>query len=117
LAPERTFDHAINRKEQAEPPWGPIYPMSAHQLNELDKYLKTMMAEGKIADSGSPYGAPILFVLKPDRCLRLEVDYRNLNQLTILNKYPLPLMNELRDHVVGAKVFAKLDLKDGYYLI
>jgi len=91
--------------------------MSAHQLNELDKYLKTRMAEGKIADSGSPYGAPILFVPKPDGCLRLDVDYRNLNQLTILNKYPLPLMNELRDHVVGAKVFAKLDLNAGYYLI
>jgi len=62
LAPRRTFDHAINLKEGAEPPWGPIYQMSAHQLNELDKYLKKMMAEGKIADSKSPYGAPILFV-------------------------------------------------------
>jgi len=69
LAPGRTFDHAINPKERAEPPWGPIYPMLAHQLNELDKYLKTMRAERKIADSGSPYGAPILFVPKPDGCL------------------------------------------------
>jgi len=95
LAPRRTFDHGINRKEGAEPLWGPIYPMSAHQCNELDKYLKKMMAEGKIADSESPYGAPILFVPKPDRSLRLCVDYRNLNKLTILNKYPLPLMDEL----------------------
>ena len=53
LAPRRTFDHAINLKAEAEPPWGPIYLMSAHQLNELDKYLKKMMAEGKIADSES----------------------------------------------------------------
>jgi len=66
LAPRRTLDHAINLKQGAEPPWGPIYPMSAHQFNELDKYLKTMMAEGKIADSESPYGAPSLFVPKPD---------------------------------------------------
>jgi len=86
LAPQRTFDHAINLKEGAEPPWGPIYPMSEHQLNELDKYLKKMMAEGKIVDSESPYGAPILFVPKPDGSLRLCVDYRNLNKLTILNK-------------------------------
>jgi len=117
LAPRRTFDHAINLKEGAEPPWGPIYPMSAYQLNELDKYLKKMMAEGKIANSESPYGAPILFVPKPDGSLRLCVDYTNLNKLTILNKYPLPLMDELRDRVAGAKVFTKLDLKDRYHLI
>ena len=117
LAPGRTFYHAINLKEEAEPPWVPIYPMSAHQLNELDKYLKKMMAEGTIADTESPYGAPILFVPKPDGSLELWVDYRNLNKLTILNTAPLPLMDELRDRVAGAKVFTKLDLKDGYHLI
>ena len=117
LAPRGTFDHAINLKEGAEPPWGPIYPMSAHQLNELDKYLKKMMAEGKSADSESPYGTLILFVPKPDGSLRLCVDYRNLNKLTILNKYPLLLMDELQDRVAGAKVFTKLDQKDGYHLI
>jgi len=74
LAPRRTFDHAINLKEGAQPPWGLIYPISAHQLNELDKYLKKMMAEGKIADSKSPYGTPILFVSKPDRSPRLCVE-------------------------------------------
>ena len=58
LAPRRTFDHAINLKEGAEHSWGPIYSMSANQLNKLDKYLKKMMAEGKIVDSESPYGAP-----------------------------------------------------------
>jgi len=79
--------------------------MSAHQLNELDKYVKKMIAEGKIADNESPYGAPILFFLKPDRSLRLCVHYRNLNKLTILNKYPVPLMDKLRDRVAGEKVF------------
>ena len=117
LAPRSTLDHAINLKEGPEPPWGPIYPMSAHQFNALDKYLKRMMAEGKIADGESPYGAPILFVPKPDASLRLCVDYRNLNKLRILNKYPLPLMDELRDRVAGAKVFTKLNLKDVYHLI
>jgi len=117
LAPRRTFDHAINLKEGAEPPWGPIYPMSAYPLNELDKYLKKMLVEGKIADSESPYSAPILFVPKSDGSLRLWVDYRNLNKLTILNKYPLPLMDKLQDCVAGAKVFTKLNLNDEYHLI
>jgi len=48
LAPRRTFDHAINLKEGAEPPWGPIYPMSAHQLKELDKYLKKMRQRSRL---------------------------------------------------------------------
>ena len=74
-APRRTFDHLMNLKEGAEPLWGPIYPMSAQQLSELDKYLKKLMAEGKIADNESPYGAPILFVAKPDGSLRLCGDY------------------------------------------
>ena len=117
LAPRRTFDHAIKLKEGAEPPWGLIYPMSTHQLNELDKYLKKMMVEGMITDSESPYTCPILLVPKPDGSLRLCVDYRNLNKLAILNKYPLPRMDKLRDRVAGAKVFTKLDLKDGYHLI
>jgi len=117
LARGRTVDHAINLKDGAEPAWGPIYPMAAHKLNEVDKHLKRMMAEGKIADSTSPYGAPIHFVPKPDGSLRLCVDYRNLNKLTILNKYHLPLMDKLRDCVAGEKVFTKLDLKDGHHLI
>jgi len=74
------------------------------------------MAEGKIAYSESPYGTPILFVPKPDGSLRLCVDYRNHNKLTILNMYPIRLMDELRDRVAGAKVFRKL-VKDGYHLI
>jgi len=74
LAPRTTFEHAINLKERAELPRCPIYPMAAHQLNELDKYLKTMMAEGKIEHSESTYSAPILFVAKSDRSRGLYVD-------------------------------------------
>ena len=117
LAPRRTFDHAIDLKEGATPPWGPIYPMSAYQLEEPKKYLCKMLAEGKIVHSKYPAGAPILFVPYPDGRLRLCVDYRQLNILTILNKYPLPLMTELRERVAGATLFSKLDLKDRYHLI
>ena len=100
----------------AVPPWGPIYPMSAHQLDLLDQYLKKMLKQGKISESKSPAGAPILFVPKPDGSMRLCVDYRQLNTLTIVNKYPLPLMTELRDRVAGATIFTILDLEDGYHL-
>ena len=76
-----------------------------------------MLPRGKIVHSKSPAGAPILFVPIPVGKLRLCVDYRQLNKLTILNKYPLPLMTELGERVAGATVFIKLDLKDGYHLI
>jgi len=117
MPPRRTFDHAIDLKEGSEPPWGPVYPMSQYQLNTLKTYLDEMLAQGKITHSQSPAGAPILFVPKPDGGLRLCMDYRQLNKLTILDKYPLPLMSELRDRVAGATIFTKLDLKDGYHLI
>ena len=117
LAPRRTFDHAIDLKEGVIAPWGPIYPMSAYQLEELNKYLCKILAEGEIVHIKSPAGAPILFVPKPDGRLRLCVDYRQLNKETILNKYPLPPITELRERAAGATVITKLDLKDGYQLI
>ena len=117
LAPRHTFDHAIDLKEGATPPWGPIYLMSAYQLEELNKFLEKMLAQGKIVHSKSHAGAPIHFVPKPDGKLRLCIDYRQLNKLTILNKYPLPLMTDLRERVAGATIFTKLDLKDGYHPI
>jgi len=72
---------------------------------------------GKIRRSASPIGAPILFVPKRDGTLQLCVDYRGLNKITIKNKYPLPLMSELRSRLGKATIFTKLDQKNGYYLI
>jgi len=117
LAPRRTFHHVLNLKDGATPPWGSIYPMSAYQFEELNKCLHKMSAEGKIVDSKSPVGTPILFVPKPDGRLRLCVDYRQPNKVTILNKFPLPLMTQLSKRLAGATIFTKLDLKDGYHLI
>jgi len=91
--------------------------MSAYQLEELNKYLQKMLAEGRIVESKSRAGARILFVNKPDGRLPQCVDYRQLNKLTILNKYPLPLMTELRERVAAATIFTKLDLREGYHLI
>ena len=101
----------------AVPTWGPIYPMSAHQLALPDQYLKKMLKQDEISESKLLAGARILFVPKPDGYMRLCMDYGQLNQLTIANKYPLPLITELRDRLAGETIFRKLDLKDGYYLL
>jgi len=117
LAPCRTFDNAIDLKPDTQPPWGPIYPLSQKQLEALRIYLDDMRKRGKISLSKSRAGARILMVPKPDGRLRLVVDYRGLNKVTIHNKYPIPLMSELRDQVHDAQTFAKLDLKDSFRLI
>jgi len=117
LAPRRTFDHAIDLKPDTQPPWGLIYPLSQKQLEALGKYLHDMLKQRKISASKSPAGAPILFVPKPDGRLRLVVNYGGLNKVTIHNKYPIPVMTELRDQVRDAQIFTKLDLKDCFHLI
>jgi hypothetical protein len=76
-----------------------------------------MLEQGKITESNTNMGAPIIFIPKPNGKLRLCVDYRGLNVVTIKNPYPLLLMDELRDGVVGCEWFTKLDLRDRYYLV
>ena len=102
---------------EAKLPDGPIYPLSKKELDALWDNIREMEDHGKIRRSSSPIGAPILFVPKPNGTLRLCVDYRGLNKITIKNKYPLPLMSELRSRLGKATIFTKLDLKNGYYLI
>ena len=76
-----------------------------------------MVAEGKIQRSKSAAGAPILLVRKANGEFRLCVDYRGLNKVTLKNRYPIPLMSELKKRLNRAKIFTKLDLKNGYYFI
>jgi len=112
------YNHEIRLKEGEKPPWGPIYPLSEAELEALREYIKEMMRTGKIRQSTSSAGAPILFVPKPHgQGLRLCVDYRGINRVTIPNRYPLPLMQELQDGIQGAQFFTKIDLKNGYHLV
>jgi len=108
------YDHRIDLILEAQLPDGPIYPLSKKELDLLWDYIREMEDHGKIWRSSSPIGATILFVPKPDGTLRLCVDYRGLNKITIKNKYPLPLMSELRSRLGKATILTKLDLKNGY---
>src|SRR5947209_7012407 len=95
-----------------------VYSLSEIELAALREYLEMMLELGKIRPSMSSAGAPILFIPKPNgRGLRLCVDYRGLNKITMKNRYPLPLMDELRDRVHGSTIFTKIDLKHGYNLV
>ena len=107
--PHEQAEHAI--ETTADPPFRRIYPQSARELEELRRYIVEAKANGWIRDSTSPAGAPILFVPKADGSLRLCVDYRGLNQVTIKNRHPLPLISEIIDRLSGSVVFTKLDLK------
>jgi len=94
------------------PSMGPIakrpYRMLVDELDELKKQLKELSDKGYIRPSASPWGSPVLFVKKKDGSMRMCIDYRNLNAVTIKNKYPLPRIDDLLDQLRNAKFFLKL---------
>src|ERR1044072_9472459 len=87
------------------------------ELVELKSQLEDLMKKGFIRPSVSPWGAPVLLVKKKDGRSRLCVDYRQLNKVTIKNRYPLPRIDDLMDQLKGAAVFSKIDLRSGYHQI
>src|SRR4030081_1277061 len=91
--------------------------MSELELRTLRDHLEKELAKGFIRPSSSPAGAPVLFVKKKDGSLRLCVDYRAINRMTVKNRYPLPLIPELIDRVNGATRFTRLDLPTAYHLL
>ncbi|CAK9780322.1 unnamed protein product [Cutaneotrichosporon oleaginosum] len=117
LPPHRKFDHKITLVEGATPPHGPLYALSPVELDVLKKYLDEMQEIGFIRPSQSPAAAPILFVKKKDGSLRLCVDYRGLNNVTVKNRYPLPLISELLNRLGSAKFFSRIDLRNAYHQI
>ena len=110
LPPHRDYDHSIQLKPDAVPPFSPLRGMSREELVVLLKYLKDNLSTGFIRASSSAAAAPVLFVKKPEGGLRFCVDYRALNKLTVKNRYPLPLIKETLDRLSGAKWFTKIDI-------
>jgi hypothetical protein len=89
--------------------------MAPVELKELNVQLKESEDKGFIRPSVSPWGVPVLFVKKKDGTMRLCMDHRELNKVTIKNKYPLPRIDDLFDQLQGARVFSKIDLQSGYH--
>jgi hypothetical protein len=118
LLPEhRKYDMKIELKTGSQPPYGPIYNLTQDELKALKEYLDENLAKGFIVPSKSPAGAPILFAKKKDGSLRLCVDYRKLNSITVKDRFPIPLINSLIDRLQSAKIFTKIDLRGAYNLV
>lgn len=105
LEPGHTPPHAATRR------------MSVAELDELRRQITEYLDRGWIQPSSSPYGAPVLFTRKSDGGLRLCIDYRAVNRLTLKNRYPLPRIEELLDRMRGASYFTKIDLRSGYHQV
>ncbi|KAI5116151.1 hypothetical protein M0805_006447 [Coniferiporia weirii] len=110
----RPYDHTIDLKPDFIPRDCKLYPLSPKEQLTLDQFLEDNLCKGYIRPSKSPMASPFFFVGKKDNELRACQDYWALNEGTIKNVYPLPLISELMDKLKGAKYFTKLDLRSGY---
>jgi hypothetical protein len=117
LPPERDVEFVIELKPGTAPISRRSYRMPPNELAELKTQLQDLLEKGFIRPSSLPWGCPAIFVKKKDQTLRMCVDYRPLNEVTIKNKYPLPRIHILFDQLTGARVFSKIDLRSGYHHI
>ena len=115
LPPRRGVDHEIELLPGVKPPAKNAYQMAPPELVELRKQLDELLTAGFIRLEKAPYRAPVLFQKKKDGTLRLCIDYRALNKVTVRNKYPLSIISDLFDQLHRVKYFTKLDLRLGYY--
>jgi hypothetical protein len=115
MPPDRDIEFIIELVLGTTPIAQRPYRMYPQELEELKKQLADMLSKGLIRPSASPWGSPVIFVDKRDGTIRLCVDYRKLNEVTIKNKYPLPKIEDLFDQLSGARVFSKIDLRTGYH--
>ncbi|WMV19420.1 hypothetical protein MTR67_012805, partial [Solanum verrucosum] len=117
VPPEREIDFGINLLPDTQPISIPPYHMAPVELKELKEQLRDLLEKGFIRPSQSPWGSPVLFVKKKDGSLRMCIDYRQLNRVTVKNKYPLPRIDDLFDQLQGASHFSKIDLRSGYHQV
>jgi len=115
LPPDRDTDLTVRLVDGATPPRRRPFRMSPAERDELEKQVEYLLSMGYIAPSTSPFGSPVLFVPKPDGSLRMCVDFRALNELTVRNRFNMPRADDLLDSLNGATVFSSLDLAAGYW--
>ncbi|GJW33759.1 putative reverse transcriptase domain-containing protein [Tanacetum coccineum] len=115
LPPPRQVEFRIDLVPGAAPVARAPYRLAPSELKELSDQLKELLEKGFIRPSSSPWGAPVLFVKKKDGSFRMCIDYRELNKLTVKNRYPLPRIDDLFDQLQGSSVYSKIDLRSGYH--
>ncbi|GKE64349.1 putative reverse transcriptase domain-containing protein [Tanacetum coccineum] len=115
LPPMREIEFRIDLIPGALPVVKSPYRLAPSEMSELSNQLKELQEKGFIRPSHSPWEAPVLFVKKKDGAMRMCIDYRELNKLTIKNRYPLPIIDDLFDQLQGACCFSKIDLRSGYH--
>jgi hypothetical protein len=115
MPPDRDIEFMIELKPNITLIYKTPYRMATLELAELKEHVKELLEKEFIHPSSSPWGAPVIFVLKKDGTQRLCVDYHALNEVTIKNKYPLPRIDDLFDQLHGVCVFSKIDLRSGYH--
>jgi hypothetical protein len=114
---KRDIDFSINLMPGAASVLKAPYRMSTPELKELQLQLEEILKKGYIHPSVSPWGALVLFVKKKDGTLRLCIDFRQLNKVTVKNKYPLSRIDDLFEQLKGEKIFSKIDLRSGYHQV
>ena len=118
LPPHRSYDLKITLDDAKPlPKPGKIYPLSPDETDALRNYIDNALARGWIRPTKSPIGAPCFFVKKPNGGLRLCIDYRDLNAVTIKDKYPIPLFQDFIDDFSKSAIFTQLDFPDAYHLV
>ncbi|GJZ06461.1 putative reverse transcriptase domain-containing protein, partial [Tanacetum coccineum] len=115
LPPPRQVEFRIDLIPGAAPVARAPYRLAPSEMKELSDQLQELSEKGFIRPSSSPWGAPVLFVKKKDGSFRMCIDYRELNKLTIKNRYPLPRIDDLFDQLQGSSVYSKIDLRSGYH--
>ncbi|GJU83051.1 putative reverse transcriptase domain-containing protein [Tanacetum coccineum] len=115
LPPARPVEFQIDLIPGAAPVARAPYRLAPSEMKELSEQLQELSDKGFIRPSSSPWGAPVLFVKKKDGSFRMCIDYRELNKLTVKNRYPLPRIDDLFDQLQGSSIYSKIDLRSGYH--